>query len=288
MNEISGNARSGLFLNSGRSTVQGNIVTANGQEGILIDDKAYITGTNPGGLAVIALATPGTANQILSNQLSGNGDAGLKIDGGSANQIGSLGAGNVISGNRAGGILLNYTAATQIESNEIQENVASNGAGILAKCSAAAPVTHQVINNFIAANLATDAKGRGAGILLTAGCLAEITDNRIYANRNSSGTANLQNNNPPGSPVIDASNNLWDLDRAEAIEATIWHSNDDPTLGPVSFLPIGTGPVNPPPTPSPTPTAAATPLPQPTLTSTATPPSTGTTADTLYLPLVQR
>ncbi len=287
-NTITDNARVGLLLNSGQSTVQGNLIAHNGREGLLIDDEAYTSGTNKGGVALAPIATPGGANQILANEISGNGDAGIIVDRGSANQIGSLGAGNLISGNLSSGLLLNFTAATVVSNNEILHNRAGNGAGILAKCDAATPITHQIIDNVITANFATDNKGRGAGIFLMAGCLAQVHGNRLYANENSSYTANLQNGNPADSLPIDASNNLWNLSESSAIENTIWHGNDDPTLGMVTFLPLGDGPLSRPPTPVPTATALETATPTVTPAPTVTPDVKGSEDGAIYLPYVQR
>lgn len=297
-NIITDNTRIGLLLNSGQSTVQGNLIARNGREGVLIDDEAYTGGTNKGGPALIPIATPGSANQILANLILNNGDAGIIVDRGSANQIGSLGAGNLISGNLSSGIVLNFTAATVVNNNEILHNRAGNGAGILAKCDAATPVTHQITDNVITANFATDNKGRGAGIFLMTGCLAQIRGNRLYANENSSYTANLQNGNPADSPPIDAGNNIWNLSDTSAIEGTIWHGNDDATLSTVTFLPLGDGPLNRPPTPIPSPTAleTATPtitptpttIPALTPTPTVTPSVRGAEGGAIYLPYVQR
>lgn len=284
-NEVRDNVRVGLLLNSSLSLVQGNLFFDNGREGILVDNEAYTTGSGEHGTSLPAIGVPGTENQILANRVISNAEYGIEIDLGSNNRIGSLGAGNIISGNVGSGIVLNRTGTTIIDSNEIYNNVAGNGAGILAKCDAASPVTHQITGNVITGNFATDTKGRGAGVYLQAGCLAQINGNRLHANHNSTYIANLQNDNPTGSTAIDATNNIWALTNESAIEDTIWHSHDDATLSTVTFLPIGNGSVAPPATPSPTPTPAVSPT--PTLIPTATP-SGSSAPSSIYLPNVHR
>ncbi|MEZ4861833.1 MAG: right-handed parallel beta-helix repeat-containing protein [Caldilineaceae bacterium] len=297
-NQVTGSQGYGILLNAGMSIVQGNIITDSLQDGLIINDEPYRTGTNAGGASKEPVGQPGRDNQILGNRILKNGERGIEVKGGGANQIGSLGAGNIIEENRDGGILLTYSEATTLDSNQLRANVAANGAGITAKCVLTAPVTHIIVNNVIVDNQSTDEKGRGAGLYIGDGCLPQINDNWIYHNLNNGVEANLQNRNPAGSPVIDASHNIWAQSDLNAVENTIWHSVDDSSLSEVKFAPLGSGPITPPPTPSPTPTPIATFTPTATPTSvvtgtptpTATPTSvvTGNGNERLYLPLVNR
>lgn len=294
-NHVEGNNRSGLLLNSGLSTALNNTFVNNAREGILINNEPYLTGSGQTGESIPAIGEPATANRILGNVVMGSGQYGIEIDGGRANQIGSLGAGNVITGNVGSGLLLNRTGATAIMHNELYNNVAENGAGILIKCDANSTATQTITENVIAHNRATDLKGRGAGIVIGEACNVTINDNRIYANLNPNRIANLQNKNLVGSPTVDATGNIWALSDMGAIEDTIWHQVDDDELGIVEFEPIGNGSTMLPPTPSPTPTPEFVVTPTPTSTPlagtptvTPTPVVSGTGDETIYLPSVYR
>lgn len=302
-NIVARNARSGLLLNSGLSLVQNNEFHNNGREGIRVSDEAYLSGTNEDGITSLPpVGAPATANLLLANHIHGNGDNGIVIDGGGENQLGSLGAGNVIEENRGSGIYLDRTGAILMANNEIYRNIADNGAGILSKCDAGQEGRHTILDNVITENQATDSTGRGAGIVIGAQCLAQINGNRIYANSYPNGTGNLENKNPTGSPALDATGNIWDTNAAETIEETIWHGVDDNELGLVEFLPVGDGPQALPATPVPTPTASFTATsiattatlapgiatPTPTVTPTPTGEVSGAEERKIYLPNVAR
>lgn len=301
-NEVISSTESGVQLNVGLTTVQGNLVIGSGEDGLLSDSKSYTGGTNLGGPSKTPLGQSGYENQILANRFERNGESGIHINGGGNNRIGSLGAGNIISGNVDSGILLKRTAATVLDSNEIRTNQASNGAGINATCTTETPITHTMINNVIVDNFSTDGKGYGAGIFLGAGCQAQINGNWIYGNRYGGGEGNLQTANPAGSPAIDAKGNVWGATDGATVELSIWHQNDNNNIGVVDFLPLGNGPLLPPATPIATPTntptvtpvattvATATPIPTATATPTITPTPgvIGAESETLYLPLITR
>lgn len=299
-NEVISSTESGIQLNVGLVTVQNNLIIGSGKDGLLIDSKAYLSGTNPGGPSKAPLGQSGYENQILANRFERNGESGIHVNGGGNNRIGSLGAGNLISGNRDSGILLKRTAATVLDSNEVRANQAGNGAGINATCLPETPVTYTVVNNVIMDNFSTDGKGYGAGLFWGAGCYAQITGNWIYGNRYIGGESNLQNANPAGSPAIDAKGNVWGTTDGATIELGIWHQIDNTTIGMVDFLPVSDGPLLPPATPIATPTntptvtplATVAPTATPTPAATATPTVTptpgviGAEGATLYLPLV--
>ena len=309
-NQVSSSTETGILLNAGLTTVQGNTVTDNGKDGLLIDDKAYTGGTNVGGPSKSPLGQPGQGNQILANRFQRNAESGIQIDDGGNNRIGSLGAGNLLSENLDSGLLLKRTAATIIDSNEIRANQAGNGAGLNLSCVPETPVTHTIVNNIIADNLSSNGKGYGAGIWLGEGCFPQISGNWLDGNRNGSIIANLQNTNPAGSPAIQATDNLWGTIDAASAELGIWHQIDNAAIGLVNFLPLGTGALTPPATPIATPTAIATATPTltPHVTSIATPVVTATPigtpigtptptattivideqGETLYLPLVTK
>ncbi len=288
-NRVERNGRSGLLLNSGLSTVQQNWLANNGREGILLSDESYRAGEGPAGQSRPPLGAPATANQLLGNRLWENREHGIVIDGGRANQIGSLGAGNVITQNVGSGILLKATGAITITHNQISDNVADNGAGIRLQCGGATmaptPLAY-ITDNMIVNNQATDMKGRGAGILVERGCLAQINHNRIYGNTYASGVANVQTKTVAGSSPLDATANIWTLTDPAAVEQTIWHQVDDAKLAEIIFEPLGTGSITPPPTPSPTPTLVDRPTPVPP--STPTPHPQGEAAQSVYLPSLFR
>jgi parallel beta-helix repeat protein len=304
-NQVISSTENGIQLNVGLTLVQGNIVSGSGKDGLLIDSKPYTGGTNPGGPSKPPLGQSAYANQILANRFQRNGESGIQINGGGNNRLGSLGAGNIISENLDSGILLKRTEATILDSNELRNNRAGNGAGVNSTCVVATPVTHTFMNNVILGNVSTEAKGYGAGIYLGEGCYAEINGNWLYNNRVAATESNLQNGNLTGSPDIQASGNVWGAADPTIAENGIWHQIDNPSLGLISFLPLGTGPMEPPATPIPTPTATptATPLvtlaaptstPQATATPTVMPTGTrtplppDTVDETLYLPLITR
>ena len=306
-NQVISSTEVGILLNAGLTLVQGNSVIGSSKDGLLIDSKAYTGGTNPGGPSKPPLGQPGQQNEILANRFERNGERGIDVNNGLNNRIGSLGAGNIIIGNALGGILLKNAGVTMMDSNEIRNNRASNGAGINTICIPGAPVTHTFTNNVIAENLSSNNKGYGAGISLGEGCLAQLTGNWFANNRTASGdVANLQNGNLAGSPDIQADGNVWGSADVGAVELGIWHQVDNPAMGRVNFQPLGAMPPTPPATPIPTATntptvtptmtpfpsgaSTATPVVTPTATPTGTrtpePPVTGN--ETLYLPLVTR
>jgi parallel beta-helix repeat protein len=311
-NQVISSTEVGILLNSGLSLVQGNTVIDSGKDGLLVDNKPYTSGTNPGGPSKPPLGQPGQQNEILANRFERNGERGIDINGSALNRIGSLGAGNIVTGNVLGGILLKNAGATIIDSNEIRNNRASNGAGVNSICTPGNPVTHTFTNNVIIENLASNNKGYGAGVNLGEGCLAHLSGNWFYNNRTINGeAANLQNGNLAGSPDIQATGNVWDSSDPNAIEISIWHQVDLPTLGRINIQPLGAMPPTPPATPIPTathtptvtptitpfsPTATVTPMATPTATQlpTATPTGTRTPEPPVsgdaksYLPLVTR
>jgi parallel beta-helix repeat protein len=260
-NEIHGSGGAGILLNAGLTTVLGNRISTSARDGIQIEDKPYTTGTNLGGPARPPLGAPGEDNQIVGNQVTANGQAGIEVVGGRFNQIGSLGAGNIISGNLSNGILLKRTGVITVEHNEILYNRANNGAGISASCLITNPTSPQIYHNVIIWNTTIFTKGRGAGIYIGEGCFPHIDANWIYGNRNGSVEMNLQNANLAGSATINAQNNNWAHADPVAIENTIWHVADDGELGQVDYLPARVDSLTPPPTPSPTPTFTPTPTP---------------------------
>ncbi|MCB0063505.1 MAG: right-handed parallel beta-helix repeat-containing protein, partial [Caldilineaceae bacterium] len=207
-NGVERNARSGLLLNSGLSIVQNNRFVDNGREGILLSNEVYLSGNGEAGESLPPLGEPAVGNQLLANHVQQNDDNGIVIDGGGENRIGALGAGNVITGNVGSGLLLDRTGHTIVAHNEIYQNVADNGAGIELKCDDPG-ITYDLVYNTIIDNQATDAKGRGAGILLNTGCFPLINNNRIYNNVYPSGIGNLQNKNPNDSATVDATANIW-------------------------------------------------------------------------------
>jgi parallel beta-helix repeat protein len=275
-NQVLHSGEAGVFLNAGLTILQGNLVSNSTLDGLIIDDEAYTTGTNLGGPAKTPVGAPGRDNQILGNRFVQNKQNGIDVTGGGNNRIGSLGAGNIISGNLNSGLLLGRTDTSVIDSNEIRNNTAPNGAGIAAKCNITAPVAYTIVNNVIVGNSTTDLKGRGAGIQIGSGCEPVINDNRIYNNRNNGVEANLQNSNVVGSTTINARNNIWGSIDPNQVETTIWHALDDNGLGVVDYMPLGNGPLEPPATPSPTPTPTRTLTPTPTLTPTGTRQATAT------------
>jgi hypothetical protein len=301
-NQVLSSTEIGILLNVGLTLVQGNTVRDSGKDGLLIDSKPYTSGTNPGGPSKPPLGQPGYDNQLLANRIERSGATGIEVNGGGNNRIGSLGAGNIIGENLMSGILLKRTTATILDSNEIRANRAGYGAGVIATCLVEAPVTHTFSNTVITVNQSTDAKGYGAGIYLSEGCYAQLSGNWLYDNLIGATTANLQNANLAGSSDIQAAGNVWGSTDEATVEAGIWHQVDNPAVGRVNFLPLGTAPIIPPATPIPTATPTATPTPTmtpyvptgagttatPTATPTATqtPPVTG--EETLYLPLVTR
>ncbi|MCE7986563.1 MAG: right-handed parallel beta-helix repeat-containing protein [Caldilinea sp. CFX5] len=304
-NQVISSAEVGIWLNAGLNIIQGNTVIGSGKDGLLIDNKPYTAGTNPGGPSKPPLGQPGVQNQILANHIERSGERGIDVINGGNNRIGSLGAGNLIVDNALGGILLRTTGATLVDSNEIRRNRAGNGAGVNTICTPGAPVTHTFTNNIIADNLTSNTKGYGAGITLGDGCLAQVSGNWFANNRTVNGeAANLQNGNLAGAPDIQAGNNVWGATDLAAVELGIWHQVDLPTLGRVNFQPLGALSPTPPATPIPTathtptvtptmtpfPGGAGTPQATPTATPTGTrtpePPVTGGRA--LYLPLVLR
>ena len=312
-NQVISSAEVGIWINAGLNIIQGNTVIGSGKDGLLIDNKPYTAGTNPGGPSKPPLGQPGVQNQILANRIERSGERGIDVINGGNNRIGSLGAGNVILDNVLGGILLRTTGATVVDSNEIRRNRASNGAGVNTICTPSAPVTHTFTNNVIADNLTSNNKGYGAGINLGDGCLAQVSSNWFANNRTVNGeAANLQNSNPASSADIQATGNVWDSVDPGAVELSVWHQVDVPTLGRVNFQPLGAMPPTPPATPIPTAThtptvtptmtpfrsGSVTVTPQTTPTATLLPTATPTGTRTpeppisqdkaLYLPLVTR
>ena len=302
-NQVISSGEGGILLNAGLTLVQGNWVVNSQRDGLLIDDEHYTGGVNLGGPSTLPIGAPGRDNQILGNHFLQNKLNGIDVAGGGNNRIGSLGAGNIISGNLSNGLMLARTGPTLVESNEIRNNLALNGAGISTKCTITSASSYTIVNNVIVGNTTTDLKGRGAGIHIGSGCQPLINDNRIYANRNNGFAADLQNANPVGSPNINAKNNIWSSTDPNVVETTIWHVPDDGDLGIVDYLPLGSGPLDPPPTPSPTPTptrlpSTATPTTSATSAPTATPTPTDTPVPTsvasatplpgVYLPLIVR
>lgn len=307
-NQVTNNGGAGIVVKTGLITLQGNTVRNNLRDGLLLEEEVYTGGTNPGGPSKPPLGAPARDNQIHANRFLANGQNGIEINGGGANQIGSLGAGNLISGNLTGGLVVRRSDASVISSNEIYANTAANGAGISASCTISNPVTHTLFNNVIVGNTTTDLKGRGAGLYIGNSCRPVVNNNWIYNNRNAGVDFNVQNANAVGSPDIDATNNVWATSDSAAIENMIWHINDDGQLGRVNFLPVSNAPVDRPPTPSPTatftpvanptatptftptPAGTLTPGETPTPTNTPTPTTVGseTQANKAYLPLIQR
>jgi hypothetical protein len=156
-NLISGNAASGINLNGGSATgnvIQGNFigVDSNGTlaipnlgDGITLNSAPAnaIGGTNPiernlisgNGKAGISLNGAGTRqNQIFGNFIGtdatgllklGNSLAGVTLTGAASNQIGSPlpFSGNVISGNRQDGVFLTNSIANRVQGNLIGVSV---------------------------------------------------------------------------------------------------------------------------------------------------------------------
>ncbi len=121
------NGASGVAISNGVSTIvggtasgAGNLISGNGDDGILLDGQqnaveGNYVGTNAAGTAALP-----------------NGSDGVAIVGGSANSVGDGTAEgrNVISGNGASGVYITGTATTgnQIEGNHIGTNAAGTAA----------------------------------------------------------------------------------------------------------------------------------------------------------------
>jgi len=227
-NVISGNNQSGIHFQEGTAAISDNTISDNNQSGIYI-----YYGTFAGTVTI-------SGNIIRQNRTAGNG-GGININYNSgASTIEAAVSGNIIADNVAnglgGGIYVRMigqyiTTATTITDNYITGNSAENASAVYYAASVA---DREFRNNTITGNTAT---GAAPTYTIFIGGHPLLNYNDISDN---TADYELWNNNPIGSPDLDATYNWWGTAVETEIQAKIYDWSDDISKGIVDYTPYWT------------------------------------------------